>query len=67
MMATGNISKASFDYIIDIVLARGDGSSLKKSLIQHGYTDIHDLMMLNDDVISSFLTMNTKEDSTSRS
>jgi hypothetical protein len=38
---------------IDIVLARGDGSSLKKSLIQHGYTDIHDLVLLNDDAISS--------------
>jgi hypothetical protein len=52
-MATRNSSKASFDHILDVVLARSDGSSLKKSLIQHGYTDIHGLMMLNDDVISS--------------
>jgi hypothetical protein len=52
-MSTRASSKVAFDHVLDKVLARGDTTSLKKSLTQHGCIDIHALMLLSDDVISS--------------
>jgi hypothetical protein len=46
-------SKEAFNHVLDTVLDRGDSSSLKRSLIEDGITDIFDLITIADDVIDS--------------
>jgi hypothetical protein len=50
---TRNSSKNAFDHVLDKVLNRGDTSPLKKSLIKNGFTDIHSLAMISDDIIDT--------------
>jgi hypothetical protein len=59
-MTTSGSSRATFDHVLDIVLARGDDTPLKRALIQNGYTDIHALTLLSSDVIDT-LTYNESE------
>jgi hypothetical protein len=44
-------AKEAFNHVLDTVLDRGDSSSLKRSLIEDGITDIFDLITITDDVI----------------
>jgi hypothetical protein len=37
-------AKEAFNHVLDMVLDRGDSSSLKRSLIEDGITDIFDLI-----------------------
>jgi hypothetical protein len=46
-------AKEAFNHVLDTVLDRGDSSSLKRSLIEDGITDILDLVTVRDDVIDS--------------
>jgi hypothetical protein len=46
-------AKEAFNHVLDTVLDRGDYSSLKRSLIEDGITDIFDLISVMDDVIDS--------------
>jgi hypothetical protein len=62
-MTTRGSSRAAFDHVLDIVLARGDDTPLKQALIQNGYTDNHALTLLSIDVIDT-LTYNESETTT---
>jgi hypothetical protein len=46
-------AKEAFNHVLDTVLDRRDSSSLKRSLIEDGITDIVDLITGTDDVIVS--------------
>jgi hypothetical protein len=46
-------SKEVFNHVLDTVLDGGNSSSLKRSLIEDGITDIFDLITVTDDVIDS--------------
>jgi hypothetical protein len=46
-------AKEAFNHVLDTVLDRGDSSSLKRSLVEDGITDIFDLITVTDDVIDS--------------
>jgi hypothetical protein len=48
-------AKESFNHVLDKVLDRGDSSSLKRSLIEDGITDIFDLVTILDEVIDSLV------------
>jgi hypothetical protein len=50
-MSTRTSSRAAF--VLGTVLERDETTPLKRALIRHGYTDIHALTLLSDDVISS--------------
>jgi hypothetical protein len=46
-------AKEAFNHILDMLLDRGDSSSLKRSLIEDGITEFFDLITVMDDVIDS--------------
>jgi hypothetical protein len=52
-MSTRTSSRAAFEYKLGTVLERDETTPLKRALIRHGYTDIHALTLLSEDVISS--------------
>ena len=53
MVTTRNESIEAFNHIIDNVIGNRPESGLKSSLQHDGITDIHDLMTLNDEIIST--------------
>jgi hypothetical protein len=61
-MSTRTSSRAAFEHILGTVLERDDTTPLKRALIQHGYTDIHALTLLSEDVISSLTYDESKGD-----
>jgi hypothetical protein len=46
-------SEEAFDHVLHVVLAQGLTSPLKRSLLKHGFKDIHAFHMLDDCIIDS--------------
>jgi hypothetical protein len=51
MVLTRSEAKAAFNHVLDTVLGRGDGSSLKSALLEEGVYDIFALSTLTDKAI----------------
>ena len=51
----------AFNHVLDIVLDRGDTSSLKTSLLAEGITNIFDLNTISDDVIEALIYEDTAD------
>jgi hypothetical protein len=58
MVYTRSDAKASFNHILDNVLGRGDGSSLKMALSDEGIDDVYTLSNLTDSAIDSLKYIN---------
>jgi hypothetical protein len=59
MVLTRSEAKAAFNHVLDVVLGRGDGSSLKSALLEEGVNDIFALSTLTDKVIDKLQIKNT--------
>jgi hypothetical protein len=51
MVLTRSEAKAAFNHVLETVLGRGDGSSLKSALLEEGVNDIFALSILTDKAI----------------